>query len=159
MLSGISRNPCGARRDHTQHALIPLLRALWARVYLPTRRTRGVIAYTAYTPTNMILDIRDRYCNLDELSPHRYYEELKDWKKMIKFLKDKKLFTCKRFRSNYFFTCEYISIYGVFARERNNYNAAAQCGVIGAVRWLVHSAIIAGVILRHNGGKSVRNSF
>lgn len=40
MLSRISRNPCGARRDHTQHALIPLLRTLWPAyaclpIYLP----------------------------------------------------------------------------------------------------------------------------
>lgn len=130
MLSGISRNPCGARRDHTQHALIPLLRALWARVYLPTRRTRLVIAYTAYTPTNVVSDIRirDRYCNLDELSPRRYYGELK----IGKVLREKSLLetgnylSAKSFEVNIFYmgihTC--IFAYRISARERNNYDAA-----------------------------------
>lgn len=110
MLSRISY-PCGARRDHTQHALIPLLRALWARVYLPTRRTRRVIAYTAYTPTNVISDIRirDRYCNLDELSPRHYYEELKI-EKIRKVSQRQKNYLSTNYLQkvsrNYFFTCE-----------------------------------------------------
>jgi len=85
MLSGISRNPYGVRRDHTQHALIPLLRALWARVYLPTYPTYapGYCVHCVYAHEVSDIRIRDRYCNLDELSSRHYYEELKigkEWK-------------------------------------------------------------------------------
>lgn len=42
--------------------------------------------------------IRDRYCNLDELSPRRYYEQLKIGEKNDKYRKDRKLFICKIFK-------------------------------------------------------------
>lgn len=87
--------------------------------------------------------------------------EKRGGKKRKKFPKDEKLFTCDKFRS-YYFMCETYYLPRASARERNNYDAATQRGArYRAEQWPVHcnSAIIAGVILRHNGGKSARNSF
>lgn len=77
MLSRISRNPCGARRDHTQYALIPLLRTLWPAyaclpIYLaaclPAYSTyASLLRYTVYTPTDTrryrVSEVSARHCD------------------------------------------------------------------------------------------------